>query len=143
MLGSARAPGALNLPLAGSDRVEAADEEELMSRQRSLRVRAGVWARVRRAGLLMAVAAALVATPVAAQQAASRGPAMSSLRAADRLGQVIWTDPNEDAIPQLDIRLTRPNFGGVHITRGSAEDVLEWLGQWGDVETGPGPNSRR
>ena len=68
---------------------------------------------------------------------------MSSLRAADRLGQVIWTDPNEDAIPQLDIRLTRPDFGGVHITRGSAEDVLEWLGQWGDVETGPGPNSRR
>jgi len=39
--------------------------------------------------------------------------------------------------------MVRPDFGGVHITRGSAADVLEWLSQWGDVETGPGPNSRR
>ena len=111
--------------------------------QRSLRVWSGVWAGMRHAGLLVAVLAALVAAPVAAQQAASPGPAMSSLRAADRLGRVIWKDPQQDAIPAQDIRQVRPDFGGVHITRGSPADVLEWLSQWGDVQTGAGPNSRR
>ena len=99
---------------------------------------------MRRGGLLVAVAAALVATQAAAQQAASLGPSVSSLRAADRLGQVIWPVLDQDAIPpRQNDQLDRPDFGGVHITRRSAEDVMEWLSKWGDVETGPGPNSRR
>ena len=97
-----------------------------------------------------AAAALLWASPVAVQAEAnalagqSRSPAFSQLGSADRLGRLIWQDPNEDAVPTLRFRRSRgPELGGVHMTTTPAEQVIEWLREWGSVQTGPGPNSRR
>ena len=101
-----------------------------------------------------AAAALLWAAPVAAQTqteadavgvpVASRSPGMSSLRSSDRLGRLIWQDPNEDAIPELRFGRSRgPDLGGIHMTTTPAEQVIEWLREWGAVQTGAGPNSRR
>ena len=96
-----------------------------------------------------AAAALLWAAPVVVQAEAdalaglSRSPGFSQLSSADRLGRLIWQDPNEDAVPSLRFRRSRgPELGGVHMTTTPAEQVIEWLREWGNVQTGPGPNSR-
>ena len=96
-----------------------------------------------------AAAALLWAAPVAVQAEAnalaglSRSPSFSQLRSADRLGRLIWQDPNEDAVPYPRLGRSRgPELGGVHMTTMPAEQVIEWLREWGNVQTGPGPNSR-
>ena len=66
-------------------------------------------------------------------------PGYSRLAARDSLGELLWPGLR-DAVPRRrHYRQVRPSENRVHLTTGSVEDLADWLGQFGEIETGPGP----
>ncbi len=93
--------------------------------------------------LSVLVIAAPLALPIAAMAKgdalpARHTPGHSRMAASDALGGIIWPRVH-DAVPKLAVALKRPEAGGVHLTTGTSEELAEWLEQWGEIESGPGP----
>ena len=74
-----------------------------------------------------------------AAAAGGRLPTNSRMAATDSLGEMLWPRTRDAVPPRADLRQVRPNEKGVHLTEGSIESLADWLGQFGEVKTGPGP----
>lgn len=66
-------------------------------------------------------------------------PGNSWIAASDPLGELIWPRTRDVPPPRGDVRQVRPNENGVHLTEGSVESLADWLNQFGEIQTGPGP----
>jgi hypothetical protein len=69
-------------------------------------------------------------------------PGDSWMAASDTLGEMIWPRTRDAVPPRANVRQVRPNEKGVHMTEGSVESLADWLEQFGDVKSGPGPSRR-
>lgn len=69
-------------------------------------------------------------------------PGDSWMAASDTLGEMIWPRTRDAVPPRSDVRQVRPSEKRVHMTEGSIESLADWLDQFGEVKTGPGPSRR-
>ena len=89
--------------------------------------------------LPLGLALALAGSAAAAD---GRLPAHSRMAATDSLGEMLWPRTRDAVPPRANVRQVRPNEKGVHMTEGSIESLADWLEQFGEVKTGPGPSRR-